>query len=320
MAVRGIRIPLLVPAVFVLGGLVADGAGAQMCKWVDVDGSVHYAEKCPPGVDGSQVQLQAPPTAEEIQAAEQRAAAASRRLRTQQPAAARPGKSLSLHELGPLPDNASSRYLTTVSTGILTSTRDLNAQFTLTLRANPALPAGAWVEVRFPDPDSPGSTHAQGETVERSGAEITFTAPAAKDFRCMNYEVEALVFEDATGQTLLGTHRQTIQSRLDMSGVRNAADLVMGMAGRFCPDDLSGRSVAELEGLCEEAREQRLQPLRDAELERCIEQQGRDPEYCERYFSTYGDSEVRGNRVIPRMFDDLPECVAARQARAEQQR
>jgi len=307
-------VPCAMLAAIALGSLVAGGANAQMCRWVDENGTVHYAETCPEGVNSRTVELQAPPTGAQVEAAEQRAAVADQRLRTREPEKSRPGESLSLHELGPLPDNASSRYLTTLSTGVNTNTREMNAQFVLRLQANRDLPVGAYVEVHFPDPAGRGNQDVTGMALEKPRADMLFLSPGSKGFRCMNYEVEVLVFGDESKTALLGTHRQTIQSRLDMSAVRSRTDLVTGMTGGFCPDDLTGKSAAELEAMCEAARGQRLKPLRDQEIARCIEEQGRDRAYCEQYFSTFGDAEVRGYRVIPRMFDDLPECVAARQA------
>jgi hypothetical protein len=75
-------------------------------------------------------------------------------------------------------------------------------------------------------------------------------------------------------------------------------------------------NVSALEAKCEQAREVRLKPLRDAEIKKCKEEQQKDPEYCERYWRDYGDAMRLPNRTIkPRMFDDLPECVAAQEAR-----
>jgi len=299
--------------------MVPHPATAEMCKWVDENGCVHYAQTCPEGVEGEQVDLQAPPGPEQVRAAEQRAAEATRRLQTQEPAEGPAGASLPLHDLGPLPDNVTSKYLTTLGTGITCNFKDLEAQFMLRLKANSGLPRGAWVEARFPDPAGRGNLQVTGMTPERPGAEMLFLSPPSRGFKCMNYQIEALVFDDESKQALLGTHRQTIQSRLDMSKVRTREDLLKAMTGKSCPDQFSGKSVAELESLCEEAREWYLKPLREKEIDRCIHEQGKDPEYCRTFFSTYGDGGIRGGYVMARMFDDLPECVAAREARNAQQ-
>jgi hypothetical protein len=77
-------------------------------------------------------------------------------------------------------------------------------------------------------------------------------------------------------------------------------------------------AVRELEQRCEAVREAKLKPLRDAEIERCIEDQRREADYCHRYWSDYGNAvRLPNGRFRPRMFDDLPECVAAHKARRD---
>jgi hypothetical protein len=80
--------------------------------------------------------------------------------------------------------------------------------------------------------------------------------------------------------------------------------------------DPTERDVVALEEQCEQAREAKLKPLRDAEIAQCKTQNRNDPEYCERYFRDYGDASKNASGVMkPRLFDDLPECVAALKAR-----
>ena len=43
-----------------------DVANAEMCKWIDEDGCVHYAETCPEGVESIRVEILAPPTQEQV--------------------------------------------------------------------------------------------------------------------------------------------------------------------------------------------------------------------------------------------------------------
>jgi hypothetical protein len=74
--------------------------------------------------------------------------------------------------------------------------------------------------------------------------------------------------------------------------------------------------VAALEAKCEAEREAKIQPLRDVEIAKCKADQNNDPGYCERFWKDYGNS-MRGvnGGTIPRMFSDLPICVAAFKAR-----
>lgn len=80
--------------------------------------------------------------------------------------------------------------------------------------------------------------------------------------------------------------------------------------------DVTDEQVQALEAKCENAREARLKPLREAEIERCKAGKRNDPAYCERFYSDLGNATRRPNGTMtPRMFDDLPECVAAADAR-----
>ena len=63
----------------------------------------------------------------------------------------------------------------------------------------------------------------------------------------------------------------------------------------------------ELNAACEAARERKLAPLRAQHIEECVSQQGKDPEYCQRFYADYGR---RSGKRAP-LFLDLPECVEA---------
>jgi len=74
--------------------------------------------------------------------------------------------------------------------------------------------------------------------------------------------------------------------------------------------------VAALEAKCEAEREAKIKPLRDVEIAKCKADQNNDPGYCERFWKDYGNSRRGANGgTIPRMFSDLPICVAAFKAR-----
>src|SRR5262245_18218232 len=76
--------------------------------------------------------------------------------------------------------------------------------------------------------------------------------------------------------------------------------------------------VAALERKCEEAREAKLKPLREAEIAKCKASKREDPAFCDRYWSDYGNAVRQPNGTMsPRKFDDLPECVAAENARTK---
>ncbi len=77
-------------------------------------------------------------------------------------------------------------------------------------------------------------------------------------------------------------------------------------------------TVEELEQRCEEMRENRIAPLREAEIEKCKADQSKDPAWCERFYQDYGNA-TRGpeGKYTPRMFDDLAPCVQAREMKAK---
>lgn len=77
-----------------------------------------------------------------------------------------------------------------------------------------------------------------------------------------------------------------------------------------------GADVAELEAACEAAREAKLKPIRDGLIADCKQDKRNDPGWCERFYSDYGEAgRTASGAIRPRMFDDLPECVAAMEAR-----
>ncbi len=61
-----------------------------------------------------------------------------------------------------------------------------------------------------------------------------------------------------------------------------------------------------------DAREKKIAPLREAEIEICKQDKRRDPASWERINSDFGESgrTVTGS-IRPRRFVDLPECVDA---------
>ncbi|MFZ9053993.1 MAG: DUF4124 domain-containing protein [Woeseiaceae bacterium] len=73
--------------------------------------------------------------------------------------------------------------------------------------------------------------------------------------------------------------------------------------------DITQISLEELDRRCEEAREKRIAPLRNAEIEQCIETGTGDQAWCETFWADYGDAvRAASGAIIPRMFNDLPEC------------
>lgn len=85
--------------------------------------------------------------------------------------------------------------------------------------------------------------------------------------------------------------------------------------------DLSQMSAQQLEVMCEKEREKRLAPEREQLIKDCVENWRSSQAYCENYYSDYGaahpiigkDGQTVGMR--PALYMDLPECVAAWEAK-----
>lgn len=98
-------------------------------------------------------------------------------------------------------------------------------------------------------------------------------------------------------------------------------NLSLGVILIFAPLLLMAQqpTVEELEQRCEEMRENRIRPLREAEIEKCKADKTKDPAWCERHYQDYGNAtRGAGGKYTPRMFDDLAPCVQAREMKARQ--
>jgi len=81
------------------------------------------------------------------------------------------------------------------------------------------------------------------------------------------------------------------------------------------------KRLDELDRACEAAREQRLAPLRAERIERCVTVEKRTREQCEADYANWGNTQrTAGGRARSGLFYDLPECVAAFEARQHYRR
>jgi hypothetical protein len=76
--------------------------------------------------------------------------------------------------------------------------------------------------------------------------------------------------------------------------------------------DITEMSLADLDRRCEAAREEKIAPLRAAEIAKCVQAGTGDQDWCETFWADYG-APVRtvSGGFTPRMFNDLPECTEA---------
>ena len=86
-----------------------------------------------------------------------------------------------------------------------------------------------------------------------------------------------------------------------------AAAILLSTAG-VTDDSEREAKQAELDQACETAREQKLKPIREGYVEKCIrEQEFETQEECEAFYADYGGAT--GGRAP--LFYDLPPCVKA---------
>lgn len=84
--------------------------------------------------------------------------------------------------------------------------------------------------------------------------------------------------------------------------------LGVAIAGDAAADRNRDQKQAELDAVCEAAREAKLAPLREKFVEECVRNKERpDRRSCEVFYADYGAQS--GNRAP--LFYDLPECVEA---------
>jgi hypothetical protein len=79
--------------------------------------------------------------------------------------------------------------------------------------------------------------------------------------------------------------------------------------------------LVALDKKCDELRAAKLKPIQDALVEKCVDEERRPRSVCALEFSTYGQGETSfGGATIHRLFEDISECVAARQGWLERDR
>lgn len=85
--------------------------------------------------------------------------------------------------------------------------------------------------------------------------------------------------------------------------------------------DAELKRLDELDRRCVEAREAKLAPMRAERIERCVREEKRPRDICTVEYSTWGESSTTHNGgTRPGLFYDLPECVAAFEARQHYRR
>jgi hypothetical protein len=76
--------------------------------------------------------------------------------------------------------------------------------------------------------------------------------------------------------------------------------------------DITKMSITDLDRRCEDAREEKIAPLREAEIAKCIRTEIGDQAWCDNFWADYGDPiQTLSGSLTPRLFHDIPKCTEA---------
>lgn len=90
--------------------------------------------------------------------------------------------------------------------------------------------------------------------------------------------------------------------------------------GAGAQSEAEQKQLVELDRVCEAAREKRLAPMRAERIERCVKNGGRTQESCTEEFAHWGNTQKLATGARAGLFYDLPECIAADEARQKYRR
>lgn len=94
-----------------------------------------------------------------------------------------------------------------------------------------------------------------------------------------------------------------------LSALLLATAAVWVSAACWADDTARDAKQAELDQACEAAREQKLEPIRQGHIEKCVNEAEFDTrEECETFYADYGAATGGGRAPL---FYDLPPCVEA---------
>ena len=84
--------------------------------------------------------------------------------------------------------------------------------------------------------------------------------------------------------------------------------------------DEESKRLKALDDKCIQVRTEKLKPVQQEKIELCVKNDKRDRAYCERYFKDYGWGSATALGRNPRLYDQIPECIEAFNARKNRKR
>lgn len=222
----------LILLIFLAGVTVAGG----IYKWVDEQGKTIYSDTPPPETTSEKIKLPPQPPKEVLKQAQEELKKYKQQNQKKRLEQSFKGNSMTLKKLGPLPDNISTKYLSTVATGVAMSPTTGISSFHITLKAKFYLPIKAYLEVQFDNPENPDKPFIVEKLRQLDQQKFFILSPDFKRLKCWNYQVKVYVFKDKSKNELLSIHAQTIQSRVNIDKMTSAYDIVpLGKYGGLCP-------------------------------------------------------------------------------------
>ena len=218
-------------------------------KWVDEKGRVHYTDTAPEKQIKQEIEIKPGPTPEEVERAQQKLKKIRNESRGGKKEDIKEPEQRALKKLGPRPSNVSSEYIQTTYTDISYDwDKVMIARFAIEVRIKKPLPKGeAYIAAYFHNPSNPRSPLVV-ETIARGyRKKLFFLSPPVKGLKCYNYKVIIKVCHvDGCGnrkseirEKLFATHRQYIQSRVDMGSVKSQNEMLKAVYakddGGYCP-------------------------------------------------------------------------------------
>lgn len=95
---------------------------------------------------------------------------------------------------------------------------------------------------------------------------------------------------------------------------KNAVICALGLLAMNAPiqaGEIAREDFDDVMSQCQEQRQRNIEPLRQQEIERCIDAGRGDREYCERFNRDFGEAMQTVNGTKPGLFWDLPICERA---------
>ena len=92
--------------------------------------------------------------------------------------------------------------------------------------------------------------------------------------------------------------------------IRFTVCLVCALVSSFSfAEEITRQQLEELKQECQSERERNIEPLKEQAIEDCINSDGKEQDYCERYYRNLGEGPAGGTQ--PGLFWGLPVCERA---------